>query len=173
MHGACDWRKEAGDGPQQRRLATAIRADERNDLAVAAIEGHALEHGITRRTGRDPVKAPCDGRCAEPAMHRDGPRRAAVHRRLSVVDPALVHHKPAGVHGAQVLEPVLRDDNRDAVSSEFRERRGQGARTGVVELREGLVEHKHPGAHREHPGEREALPLAAGQASPRRARRGA
>ena len=119
--------------------------------------------GIAGRTGRDAVEAPgdrrCGGRthlprrgdghtipCAVSAQQRFGRRRRqdfglADARRCSNRCSATTTAMPSSARSTSVAASALR--------------------TGVVELRERLVEHQHPWAHRQHPGEREPLPFAA------------
>jgi len=139
---------------------------ERVPLGVAPEPRAALPHGdgagqLVRNGGIDPHRR---GHCGEHRAAAGAERLADAGGRPLAHDPAPAEHDDVGRKREDLLEPVLRQQDRGAElavdPAQRREKIGRGDR---VELRGGLVEQQAARLHRHDRGEIEQLLLSAGQ----------
>jgi hypothetical protein len=162
-------REQPGDGAQQGGLAAAVGTGERHHLARTARQVEVVQHRHPSGAGAHPVEAPAElRRDAGTTRHR---ARGGLDRHVRGAggDPPPAHDQAAiGTLSHQVVA-VLRHQRGGAGADGGLERGEEGRRPRRVELREGLVEDQQARSHRQHPGQGQALPLAAGEGADRTA----
>ena len=160
--------EQAGGDLRERRLADAVRPDERDDLAAPYLDRRVVEHDAVA-VGEANAADACDDvgrvRQVERAMLRE-PLQRLLARRVQH-DAAAVHEEHAVTTGERPRRPLFRDEHgARQVLDQVEER----LRRFGIELRRRLVEQQEPRVQRERGRERHALQLAPrqlrGQASP-------
>ena len=169
LHTARQRGEQPGDGAQQGGLAAAVGTGEGQHLAGPARQVQVLEHRHTGGAGAHLMEAPAERRRGRGIVARNGTGRRDRPVRGAGGDPPLGHQQATvGTLQDQVMA-MLGHQRRGASLDGGMERAEQRRSPLRVQLRERFVEDQQAGAHRQHPGQGEPLPLAAGEGADRTA----
>ena len=171
----CARRREAGDRAQRRGLARAVRADQRDDLALLDLERDALERGDVAVVGVDVVEL--EQRHQLALLSEVGLDHAVVRPdlvRLALGDLlAVVEHPDVLGHAHDDLHVVLDQEDRQVLLlAELVHELGEPLGLLRVHAGRGLVEQQQLRVGRERPRDLHAALVAVGQVRRASARAG-